>query len=87
MGHFSSKLAREVGRLTGEKERIFGRCYRAIAVSDEEAAQLERLARRRNPRRSRWFDGIEAEARARREVQNPLPQPQVPTSWRRQWKF
>ncbi len=43
MGHFSSKLAREVGRLTGWKEKIFGRRYQAIVVSDEEAAQLERL--------------------------------------------
>jgi REP element-mobilizing transposase RayT len=43
MGHFSSKLAREVGRLTGWKEKIFGRRYQAIVVSHEEAAQLERL--------------------------------------------
>jgi REP element-mobilizing transposase RayT len=43
MGHFCSKLAREVGRLTGWKEKIFGRRYQAIVVSHEEAAQLERL--------------------------------------------
>jgi hypothetical protein len=43
MGHFSSKLAREVGRLTGWKEKVFGRRYQAIVVSDEEAAQLERF--------------------------------------------
>jgi REP element-mobilizing transposase RayT len=43
MGHFTSKLAREVGRLTGWKEKIFGRRYQAIVVSHEEAAQLERL--------------------------------------------
>lgn len=43
MGHFSSKLAREVGRLTGWREKIFGRRYQAIVVSHEEAAQLERL--------------------------------------------
>jgi putative transposase len=43
MGYFLSKLAREVGRLTGWKEKIFGRRYQAIVVSDEEAAQIERL--------------------------------------------
>jgi REP element-mobilizing transposase RayT len=43
MGYFLSKLAREVGRLTGWKEKIFGRRYQAIVVSDEEAAQVERL--------------------------------------------
>jgi putative transposase len=43
MGYFLSKLAREIGRLTGWKEKIFGRRYHAIVVSDEEAAQVERL--------------------------------------------
>ncbi|HEY2290847.1 MAG TPA: hypothetical protein VGM86_09120 [Thermoanaerobaculia bacterium] len=43
MGYFLSKLAREVGRLTGWKEKIFGRRYQDIVVSDEEAAQIERL--------------------------------------------
>jgi hypothetical protein len=43
MCHFSSKLAREVGRLTGWREKIFGRRYQAIPVSPEEAAQIERL--------------------------------------------
>ena len=43
MGYFQSKLAREVGRLTGWKEKIFGRRYHAIVVSDEEKAQIERL--------------------------------------------
>jgi REP-associated tyrosine transposase len=43
MAYFQSKLAREVGRLTGWKEKIFGRRYQAIVVSDEEAAQIERL--------------------------------------------
>jgi len=43
VGYFLSKLAREVGRLTGWKEKIFGRRYHAIVVSDEEAAQVERL--------------------------------------------
>src|SRR3954471_24829866 len=43
MGYFGSKLAREVGRLTGWKQKIFGRRYQAIVVSPEEAAQIERL--------------------------------------------
>ncbi len=43
MGYFLSKLAREVGRLTGWREKIFGRRYHAIVISDEEAAQVERL--------------------------------------------
>ena len=43
MGYFLSKLAREVGRLTGWKEKIFGRRYQAIVVSSEEAAQVGRL--------------------------------------------
>src|SRR4051812_5811167 len=43
MGYFQSKLAREVGRLTSWKEKIFGRRYQAIVVSNEEKAQVERL--------------------------------------------
>jgi hypothetical protein len=43
MGYFGSKLAREVGRLTGWTQKIFGRRYQAIVVSDEEAAQIARL--------------------------------------------
>ncbi len=43
MCHFLSKLAREVGRLTGWREKIFGRRYQAIVVSSEEAAQIECL--------------------------------------------
>src|SRR4051812_37537520 len=43
MGYFGSKLAREVGRLTGWKQKIFGRRYQAIVVSPEEAAQIDRL--------------------------------------------
>src|ERR1700750_3046058 len=43
MNYFLSKLAREVGRLTGWKEKIFGRRYQAIVVSDEEEAQIARL--------------------------------------------
>ena len=43
MGFVCSKLAREVGRLTGWREKIFPRRYDAILVSEEEAAQVERL--------------------------------------------
>jgi putative transposase len=43
MGAFSSKLAREVGRLTGWRQKIFSRRYQAIVVSEEETAQIERL--------------------------------------------
>ncbi len=43
VGYFSSKLAKEVGRLTGWTQKVFGRRYQAVVVSDEEAAQLERL--------------------------------------------
>jgi putative transposase len=43
MGHFNSKLAREVGRLTGWRQKIFERRYQAIVVSSEEGAQTERL--------------------------------------------
>jgi len=37
MCHFNSKLAKEVGRLTGWREKIFGRRYQAVLVSPEEA--------------------------------------------------
>ncbi len=43
MNLLNSKLAREVGRLTGWKEKIWSRRYQAIVVSSEEAAQVERL--------------------------------------------
>src|SRR3954449_6650061 len=43
MRYFQSKLAREVGRLTGWKEKIFGRRYHAIVISNEEKAQVARL--------------------------------------------
>jgi hypothetical protein len=43
MCHFTSKLAKEVGRLTGWREKVFGRRYQAIIISPEEAAQRERL--------------------------------------------
>jgi len=43
MGHFNSNLAREAGRLVRWREKFWGRRYQAIPVSDEEAAQVERL--------------------------------------------
>ena len=43
MGHLNSNLAREVGRLTGWREKIWSRRYQAIIVSTEEAAQIDRL--------------------------------------------
>jgi REP element-mobilizing transposase RayT len=43
MEYVLSKLAREVGRLHGWNEKIWGRRYRAIAVSDEPEAQVSRL--------------------------------------------
>ena len=43
MGHFNGNLAREVGRLTGWFDRIWARRYQSILVSDEEAAQVDRL--------------------------------------------
>jgi hypothetical protein len=43
MNLFSSKLAREVGRLHGWREKIWSRRYQSIVVSSEEAAQIDRL--------------------------------------------
>jgi REP element-mobilizing transposase RayT len=43
MGLFNSKVAREVARLTGWKDKIWSRRYQAIVVSDEEPAQVARL--------------------------------------------
>ena len=43
MGHFNSNLAREAGRLVRWREKFWGRRYQAIPISDEEAAQVERL--------------------------------------------
>jgi REP element-mobilizing transposase RayT len=43
MNHFLSKIAREIGRLTGWREKIFGRRYQAIQISDEPEAQIARL--------------------------------------------
>jgi hypothetical protein len=43
MGHFLSKLAREVSRLTGWRDKVFARRYQAIPTSEEEVAQVSRL--------------------------------------------
>lgn len=43
MNYFNSNLAREAGRLFGWKEKFWGRRYQAIVVSEEEAAQIDRL--------------------------------------------
>jgi REP element-mobilizing transposase RayT len=43
MNYFTSKIAREIGRLTGWREKIFGRRYQAIQISDEPEAQIARL--------------------------------------------
>ena len=43
MWYFNTNLAREVVRLTKWTDKIFSRRYQAIPVSDEEAAQVERL--------------------------------------------
>ena len=43
MDFVASNVARQVGRLHDWREKFWGRRYRAIVVSDEEEAQLERL--------------------------------------------
>jgi REP element-mobilizing transposase RayT len=43
MGYVLSNIAREVGRLHGWREKFWSRRYAAIVVSDEEAAQVDRL--------------------------------------------
>jgi len=43
MQYFKGNLAKEAGRLYGWRERFWGRRYRPIQVSDEEAAQVARL--------------------------------------------
>jgi hypothetical protein len=40
---FNSKLAREIGRLHGWREKVWGRRYQPIVVSDEPEAQIGRL--------------------------------------------
>jgi REP element-mobilizing transposase RayT len=43
MNYLNSNLAREAGRLADWRERFWSRRYQAILVSNEEAAQIERL--------------------------------------------
>jgi REP element-mobilizing transposase RayT len=43
MGYLNSKLGREIGRLTGWKDKIWSRRYQAILISNEEEAQVARL--------------------------------------------
>jgi len=43
MRYFKSKLAREVNRLTGWHGHVFDRRYDMTVVTDEDAAQIERL--------------------------------------------
>jgi len=42
MGYFNGNLAKEVGRLTGWRDRIWNRRYQAVLVSNEESAQIAR---------------------------------------------
>ncbi len=42
-GFVCSKIAREVSRVTGWKEKVWGRRYAGIVVSEEPEAQVERL--------------------------------------------
>ncbi|MEO8198414.1 MAG: hypothetical protein ABI689_17005, partial [Thermoanaerobaculia bacterium] len=44
MGYLNSNVAREAGRLARWREKFWGRRYQAILVSDEEEAQVARLA-------------------------------------------
>ncbi len=43
MEYFQSNLAREVCRLQGWKDKVWSRRYTAIVISNEEAAQVDRL--------------------------------------------
>ncbi len=43
MAYLNGNLAKEVGRLYGWKEKIWGRRYQGIVVSEEEQAQVDRL--------------------------------------------
>ncbi len=43
MGYVNSNLGREIGRLTGWKDKIWSRRYQAIPISNEEDAQVARL--------------------------------------------
>ena len=43
MGHVNSKIAREAGRLHAWCEKLWGRRYTSVVVSDEPEAEVERL--------------------------------------------
>lgn len=43
MRYVNSKIAREVARLQGWREKVWGRRYTSIVVSDEPEAQIQRL--------------------------------------------
>ncbi len=43
MCFFNGNLAKEIGRRTGWKEKVWGRRYQAIVISDEEEMQVARL--------------------------------------------
>lgn len=43
MGYLASNVAREVGRIRDWREKFWSRRYRAIAISNEDAAQIARL--------------------------------------------
>ena len=43
MGYLNGNLAKEAGRLHAWREKLWGRRYRPIAVSDEPSAQVDRL--------------------------------------------
>ncbi len=43
MCYFNGNLAKEIGRRTGWKEKVWGRRYQAIVISDEEEMQAARL--------------------------------------------
>ncbi len=43
MCYFNGNLAKEIGRRTGWKEKVWGRRYQAIVISDEEEMQTARL--------------------------------------------
>lgn len=43
MAHLASNVAREVGRVRNWREKFWSRRYRAIAITNEDAAQIARL--------------------------------------------
>jgi hypothetical protein len=43
MAYVNTKIAREVARLTEWREKIWGRRYTSIVISEEPAAQIARL--------------------------------------------